>query len=638
MSGMRPGRAKGPWVGSVIDATEVTGAANVGTGTGQSFRDEVAHILNFKTIKQGTGITVTNNADDITITCTVSGESTTVVNVGTGTGLVYKSMTGAQINLKSIKQGTGITVTNNADDITITASGIASVANVGTGTGLVWRDTVANVANLKSIKQGTGITVTNNADDITVTCTITQGITAVANVGTGTGNVWRDTVGTTANLKTIKQGTGITVTNNADDVTVTCTVSGESTTVVNVGTGTGLVYKSMTGAQINLKSIKQGTNITVTNNTDDITITASGSAITSTGTNPFIPFFSPNGTSLANSVLSQYTNVAQYIIGFNQLIPKQLVLPSNFNTEANYNALDLNSMLSLEKTWMVLFGADFFGTAQEWKNGMGYVRVADTFGPGRAGLQISSIVSGTIYGVTLVNETEKSWEFLTALKMMGVGNTGGNSYDGNASSATPTTIDVSGLSAIRLQNSTGDKLYFKFTNALDNQVLTVYNVSDYAVKIQVTVAVSTPHHTIYPRKNEYDTSHAILVFSPFMSTTGGGWCMQGQDEMFFTITSSSNLTAVNAASGDRKYSLLLGENTTLSNPTNPLFDGQKILFRIKQGGAGSYTLAFGTKYRFSTSLPSPTLTPTLGRTDYFGFMYHLTDDKWDYIAQVQNFT
>ena len=43
-----------------------------------------------------------------------------------------------------------------------------TVANVGTGEGNVWRDTVADVINLKTIKQGTGLTVTDNADDITL--------------------------------------------------------------------------------------------------------------------------------------------------------------------------------------------------------------------------------------------------------------------------------------------------------------------------------------------------------------------------------------------------------------------------------------------------------------------------------------
>jgi len=53
---------------------------------------------------------------------------------------------------------------------------------------------------------------------------------------------------------------------------------GEVNTGSNVGAGTGLVFKTKVGVQLRFKSLIGGTNVTVTNNTDDITIDASGSA------------------------------------------------------------------------------------------------------------------------------------------------------------------------------------------------------------------------------------------------------------------------------------------------------------------------------------------------------------------------
>jgi hypothetical protein len=51
------------------------------------------------------------------------GEANTASNVGTGTGQVFKQKTGVDLELKTLKSGTNTTVTNNASDITIEANG-----------------------------------------------------------------------------------------------------------------------------------------------------------------------------------------------------------------------------------------------------------------------------------------------------------------------------------------------------------------------------------------------------------------------------------------------------------------------------------------------------------------------------------
>jgi len=70
---------------TVLD-TKVENASNVGTGTGLIFRDLIAKILNFKSLKAGTNITITNNADDITINASGGGTASITpitVNIST---------------------------------------------------------------------------------------------------------------------------------------------------------------------------------------------------------------------------------------------------------------------------------------------------------------------------------------------------------------------------------------------------------------------------------------------------------------------------------------------------------------------------------------------------------------------------
>ena len=59
----------------------------------------------------------------------VAGEINTSSNLGDGAGLVYKQKVGVDLQLRSIKAGTGVNVTNNTADITLTSNDSAIVHN-----------------------------------------------------------------------------------------------------------------------------------------------------------------------------------------------------------------------------------------------------------------------------------------------------------------------------------------------------------------------------------------------------------------------------------------------------------------------------------------------------------------------------
>ena len=70
--------------------------------------------------------------DDGIIALTSDIIDTTAANVGSGTGLIFRDKIGITLNLKTLLAGTGISVTNNADDITISL--ISGDAKSGSGT------------------------------------------------------------------------------------------------------------------------------------------------------------------------------------------------------------------------------------------------------------------------------------------------------------------------------------------------------------------------------------------------------------------------------------------------------------------------------------------------------------------------
>jgi hypothetical protein len=102
-----------------------------------------------------------------------------------------------------------------------------------------------------------------------------------------------------------------------------------------------------------------------------------------------------------------------------------------------------------------------------------------------------------------------------------------------------------------------------------------------------------------------------------------------------TLTDASTI-AVDASLGN-DYRVTIGASRTMGNPTNPL-DGQKILFQITQGGAGSFTITWSNAYIFSTGLPQPTLTTTTAKTDLVGFVYNGSKSKWLMVAYVLGFS
>lgn len=103
----------------------------------------------------------------------------------------------------------------------------------------------------------------------------------------------------------------------------------------------------------------------------------------------------------------------------------------------------------------------------------------------------------------------------------------------------------------------------------------------------------------------------------------------------YELTDAATI-AVDASLGN-VMRVTLGGNRTLGAPTNPM-KGQFLLFVVRQDATGSRTLSFNAIYRFSTSLPSPTLTTAAGDVDYLLFRYDDVDSKWDYVGEVLGFT
>ncbi len=80
----------------------------------------------------------------------------------------------------------------------------------------------------------------------------------------------------------------------------------------------------------------------------------------------------------------------------------------------------------------------------------------------------------------------------------------------------------------------------------------------------------------------------------------------------------------------------LTASRTMGAPTHPT-DGQRFLWRIKQGGSGSYTITWDSAFDWGTG-GAPTLSTTVGKTDLCGGLYNAASAKWQMVPAALGFT
>jgi len=264
--------------------------------------------------------TITVNNDDVVLGCNTS-IVPVVLNLGaiaqnywnTNWKLyIYDASNNASVNTITINAGTGQTI-NGASSLVISTNGAGCLIRI--------LNNAAFVVTLTTSGGGGG------------------GVTNGANVGTGLGQVFKNLVGTILNFKTIKAGTNVTITNNADDIIIDAAGSGVSSVGAtspitssgganpNISTSINtnrLIGRGTIGVGV-MEEITLGTNLSLSGNTLNATGGSSLEYLYSVLrlTNPVIVYLPINGTLttpprsvLNGTAITNFTSSAGTIIGF----------------------------------------------------------------------------------------------------------------------------------------------------------------------------------------------------------------------------------------------------------------------------------------------------------------------------------
>lgn len=171
-----------PFAGGGSGTGDITNGSNVGTGEGDVFKDKSGTSLRFKTLKQGSNITITNNANDVTVASSggvadgdkgdisVSGSGATwTIDAGavSSTKLATDSVETAKIlnaNVTADKLASNSVITAKITDANVTLAKIQNIATasllgrVTADTGISEVLTSTQVRTLLNVEDGADVT------------------------------------------------------------------------------------------------------------------------------------------------------------------------------------------------------------------------------------------------------------------------------------------------------------------------------------------------------------------------------------------------------------------------------------------------------------------------------------------------
>jgi len=264
-------------VGSNVRVGNTLDGSNVGStapGTAQLYINKVSDRINFRSLLPGTGITLTQVGNNVTIDATASG-ITSIDSVGSGAPVYYGPM-GTTALFRRIASAItpndgGINVSN--DDTTMI------IANTLTGNSLlggtaVYVDKTTNNLNFRSLVAGANVTITNDASTITIAAAGSSGgITGVDTASLTGVPVYDSTVSDVAYIRTLLADTALDM-GGIEFAAASGIITVSNTLVGNSLLGGTAVYVDKTTNNLNFRSLVEGANIGITNDANTITIAA----------------------------------------------------------------------------------------------------------------------------------------------------------------------------------------------------------------------------------------------------------------------------------------------------------------------------------------------------------------------------
>ena len=202
------------------------------------------------------------------------GGANTFLNLGAGHG-VYLQTIGSQVQLRGLVAGSNVTITHNATDITIAAAGVAGALLAANNLS----DVASRQAALNTLTAAAGggnefVLTRDTASGNAVWKVVPTGGAGEANTMSSSGagaSIVQAKAGVNLPVRSFVAGANVTIVQNANDLTISAATAGEANTGQNIGiAGTG-IFAGKSGLNLQFKGLAGGLGISIANNATDIT-------------------------------------------------------------------------------------------------------------------------------------------------------------------------------------------------------------------------------------------------------------------------------------------------------------------------------------------------------------------------------
>lgn len=285
------------------DVFRLVAAAMVATGMGGGGGGGGTHASLIVVTPTG-NLTATNVQSALEeLQAEIDGISTGAITAVTSTGsgaVINHPLTSTTLRLKTLVQGQDIQISEQPEEGTLTIANIRPqvvLANIGSGA-KVFESRSGYTYNLRSIVAGTNVTLQETSNGIVVNAnppSVIGEANTGSNVGAGVG-IYAGKQDVDLRFKSLVAGSNITITPNTNTVTIS-SVGGEIITASNIGSGAG-IFSAKVGTDLRFKSLIAGTGTQLNQTSNAIEILNTGVVtVANTGSGAGI-FASKSGTQV----------------------------------------------------------------------------------------------------------------------------------------------------------------------------------------------------------------------------------------------------------------------------------------------------------------------------------------------------